>query len=162
MSGYTKVFQVTVCAILLGIVAYILNSTSLAAERYDALIIENDDGGNVEEYAQRIRAIPRSTLVAIAGVCSSACTMYLGHNRTCAYPDTVFSFHGPSDEVPGRALPQDEFNEISRLMAAHYPEPIRSWFMNTARYTLVGFHDRRGSEFIRLGLVEDCSRYTFS
>ena len=121
----------------------------------ETLVVRNDRGGSVIERARRIRALRRAgTRVELRGeVCLSACTMYLGLPRTCVEPGTVFGFHGPSSRLYGIALKPDSFETWSTAMASYYPEPIRSWYLQTARQRIVGFYRIRGAELIAMGIA---------
>ncbi|MEZ5779567.1 MAG: hypothetical protein R3E44_14525 [Paracoccaceae bacterium] len=119
-------------------------------------IITNDTGGSVAERVRTIRkmrhegqgvAIPR-------GRCLSACTLYLGLPNTCVGRRARFGFHGPSSATPGIGLPRAEFERWSRIMAEHYPTPIRRWFLQTARHRTIGVYMVSGAELIRLGVPE--------
>lgn len=118
-------------------------------------IIGNDRGGVVGTRAAEIQKLKSSgQRVEIRGrICLSSCTMYLGAGNVCVNPDTRFGFHGPS--FYGRPLEPRYFEYWSDVIADHYPAPLRSWFMNTARYRQSGYYTVLGAELIRLG-VESC------
>ncbi len=125
------------------------------------VVIENDRGGSIEERIRIIRQIRRSgARVEIRGeVCLSACTMYLAVPGVCVEPETVFGFHGPSSRLYGVALRNDQFEKWSTKMAEYYPEPIRSWFLGTARHTIVGFQELRGTRIIDMGIKRCAGKY---
>ncbi len=79
----------------------------------------------------------------------SSCTMFLGAGDVCIDPDTVFGFHGPS--FWGLALDQPSFDYWSGVIAEHYPEPLRAWYMDRGRYRRTGFFRISGRQIITLG-----------
>lgn len=107
-------------------------------------------GGYLARRSDRIAQM-RSTgqRVEIRGTCISACTMYLSLPNVCITPGAVLGFHGPSEN--GRPLPPRDFEYWSQVMAANYAEPLRSWFMNTARYNTSGYYQISGAQLIRMG-----------
>ena len=124
------------------------SSTSSSA----VMIIGNDQGGLVGSRAEEIsRILSQGTHVEIRGqVCYSACTMYLGMPDTCVMPQTSFGFHGPSHY--GRRLSDRDFEYWSQVIAAHYPDPLRSWYLSEGRTRISDYFRISGSELIRLGL----------
>lgn len=116
------------------------------------LEIKNDYGGLLLPRLRQIRTLRQTgQAVRITGrICYSTCTLLIGLPQTCISPRTRFGFHGPSSY--GRALPADLFESASRTIAAHYPEPLRAWYLSTGRYKLNGFYVIRGDQMIRLGL----------
>lgn len=109
--------------------------------------ITHDIGGSVADRFVEMRGM---TGVRIAGVCRSACTMYLGLPETCVTPDAVLGFHGPRTRS-GLPLPRPEFERITQQMADQYPPALRRWFMDFARYETDGFYSLSGSDVIALG-----------
>ena len=118
-------------------------------------IVGNDRGGIIGNRAAEIRRLKSSgKRVEIRGrVCLSSCTMYLGAGDVCVSPDTRFGFHGPS--YYGKPLEKRYFDYWSDVLADHYPDPVRAWFMSTARFKQSGYYTVLGAELIRLG-VEAC------
>lgn len=115
--------------------------------------IANDPGGAVEDYARRVAALRDSAVeVRITGGCWSACTLYLALPQTCVTRTARLGFHGPSSRYPGIPLPQPAFDTISRRMAAHYPEPLRGWYLAKGRFRTRGFTEFTGAELIRMGV----------
>lgn len=127
----------------------------LASAQAGVHIVGNDRGGIVSNRAAEIRRLKSSgQRVEIRGqICLSSCTMYLGAGDVCVSPDTRFGFHGPS--YYGRPLAPQYFDYWSDVIAAHYPDPVRDWFMSTGRYRQNGYYTILGAELIRLG-VEAC------
>lgn len=120
-------------------------------------IVSYDLGGDVSERLQEVAKLRRlGTKVRIEGFCASACTLYLGLPQTCVSPAAVLGFHGPSTRYPGIPLPYDEFERISRQMAALYPGPISRWFMKTGRLQTVGLQSFSSETLVRMG-VPRCS-----
>lgn len=116
-------------------------------------VVRADPGGLIatrEREVQRLRA--SGDRVELRGTCNSACTMYLGLDNICVHRRASFGFHGPSSY--GKPLPKPEFDHWSQIMAQNYREPLRSWFMETARYRLDNPLRVSGAELIRLGYPE--------
>ena len=132
ISGRRALARVTLCIA----VAFSLSSqpalTATAVPR--VLIVRNDTGGMVGARVREIQALKAAgSRVQLKGkYCLSACTMYLGMQKVCVNPSTRFGFHGPS--FHGRPLAPRDFERWSRVMASHYPEPFRPWFLGVARY----------------------------
>jgi len=122
------------------------------------IVVLNDRGGSVIERARLIQQYKAAgTRLEIRGnFCLSACTMYLGLRNACVAPNTVFGFHGPSSRIYGIGLRPDVFERWSRIMADHYPEPLKSWFLDIGRHRTVGFHIYNGSQLIGMG-IRPCS-----
>jgi len=120
------------------------------------MIIEDDRGGAVDARVQLIQDYKSSDVhLEIRGrFCLSACTMFLGMKNVCVSPDTVFGFHGPSSAVYGIGLASKAFEYWSHVMADHYPEPIKSWYLKDGRNRIVGFHEITGRGLIDLGVAE--------
>ncbi len=118
------------------------------------LVVGDDAGGALVERLRRVRRLRREgVVVEITGrFCLSACTLYLGLPQTCISPRTRFGFHGPATRFAGVALPPEKFERWSREMAAFYPEPLRGWFMQTARHRIVGFYSLSGDALIAMGV----------
>ena len=117
-----------------------------------AYVVNNDRGGTIRDRLRQIDTL-RSTgqPIEIRGeICYSTCTMLLGLPQTCISPGTVFGFHGPSRS--GRQLRSDEFEHYSQLIAQHYPQTLRDWYMKTGRRRIRGVHRIRGTEIIRMGV----------
>ncbi len=136
---------------LLGLLFFCL---PLNAATNHTVVIRNDVGGGVMERAKLIQTYQKNgTRIEIRGqFCMSACTMYLRLHDTCVTPNTVFGFHGPSSQVYGIALSSASFDRWSRVMADHYPEPLRSWFLQEGRHRIVGFHQFSGHDLIGFGV----------
>ena len=122
------------------------------------IVVLNDRGGSVIERARLIQQYQAAgTRLEIRGnFCLSACTMYLGLSNACVASNTVFGFHGPSSRMYGIGLRPEVFDRWSRIMADHYPEPLKSWFLQTGRHRTVGFHLYSGSQLIGMG-ISPCS-----
>jgi len=119
------------------------------------VVVVDDRGGSVIQRARLIKKYQaEGTRVEIRGeYCLSACTMYLSLRRTCVAPETDFGFHGPSSRLYGIALSAGAFERWSRLMADYYPEPIKAWFLKTARHRIVGFYTVKGADLIAMGIT---------
>lgn len=135
-----------------------ISSAPTEAARSKIVIIKNDGGGRVRDRLEDISNIKKQgARVEIRGkFCISACTMYIGVENTCTYKSVMFGFHGPSSGSYGLALPPERFEYWSQIMAAHYPEPLRNWYLTTGRNVTVGYYRVSGEQLIRLGIIADC------
>lgn len=115
-------------------------------------VVRNDFGGRIAVRAAEVARLSSAGVrVEIRGhTCLSACTMYLGVREVCVEPGVTFGFHAPS--LYGAQLSDRDFTYWSGVIAAHYPEPIRGWYLATARDTTTGFHRVSGAELIRHGV----------
>ncbi len=77
--------------------------------------------------------------------------MFLGLPQMCVSPDTIFGFHGPSSY--GQPLDPEVFERASNIIADHYPDVLKDWYMTTARHSLTGLYRVSGKELIRLGVA---------
>ncbi|MGO4914517.1 hypothetical protein [Pseudogemmobacter sp. W21_MBD1_M6] len=136
--------------------AVFLAGPAQAVDRLGRIVVVDDRGGNVLDRMQQIERLRASRQVVEirAGYCVSACTLYLGLDRTCVAPDAQFGFHGPSSGSYGIALPTADFEHWSRLIATYYPEPLRRWYLQTGRTVTVGFFAISGLELIHMGVTE--------
>lgn len=139
--------------------AAIVLAVALSAPRAataNTVVVFDDPGGSVSERVEIVRRLASAgTNVEIRGsYCLSACTMYLSLTDACVAPRTIFGFHGPSSALYGIALSPAKFEKWSIVMANHYPEPIRSWYMNEGRHRTVGFHRYTGQDLIKMGISE--------
>jgi len=117
------------------------------AQAQPVKVVMNDRGGLLGQRAQEIRVLAQTgQRVELRGQCLSACTLYLKLPNACVAPNATFGFHGPS--WYGRPLPTDQLEAFSNLMARHYREPLRSWFMNTARYRISSYYQLRRRQLI--------------
>jgi len=87
--------------------------------------------------------------VEIRGECYSSCTMYLGTSGICVHRSAVFGFHGPS--AYGKPLSPEDFDYWSEILARQYREPLRSWFLHTARYKTREYYRISGATLIQMG-----------
>ncbi|WP_170566468.1 hypothetical protein [Ruegeria atlantica] len=116
------------------------------------MVVGSDRGGYLHDRLIEIENLQKNGIqVEIRGrVCFSTCTMFLGLPGTCVDPDTTFGFHGPSRS--GRRLAPADFDHFSQVMAAYYPEPLKTWFMEKGRNRINGVYRVKGIEIIRLGI----------
>ena len=126
-----------------------------AASASTTIYVSNDGGGSI---AARIRELDsirnQGQKVEIrAGYCNSACTLYLGLPDTCVSPNARFGFHGPQVATIGLRLLPSQFEKLSRVMAKHYPQQLRSWFMNSARHS-TDLITIKGDQLIALGISQ--------
>ena len=134
-----------------GVTAMTVLLATAATAQQSVIVVGNDRGGYIGQRATEISQIIASgSRVEIRGnICLSSCTMYLGAGDVCVAPTTTFGFHGPS--ANGRPLPPERFDHWSRVMARYYQEPIREWFMNSARYRQSNYYRLTGSQLISMG-----------
>jgi len=154
-SGISPFGTVTLSAIFALIIAVVpAFQLDAGTARPDTILVRNDRGGAGVERIQHIQSIRENGLsVDIGGqYCLSACTLYLGVSNVCVHPETTFGFHGPSSPIYGVGLPAESFEHWSRVMANYYPEPLRKWYMRKGRHRIVGFHEFKGRDLIRMGL----------
>jgi len=116
------------------------------------IIIRNDKGGIVQKRIAEIANLREiGARVEIRGAeCLSACTIYLALPDTCVSHRTSLGFHGPS--YFGAALSPERFDYWSRKIAAHYPEPLRNWYMRKGRTRITGYFHLKGADLARLGV----------
>ncbi len=131
--------------------ALALNTTPQTVAAQQIIVIGNDRGGLIGERARLLERIntARAQVEIRGNICYSACTMYLGAENVCISPATIFGFHGPSRG--GRALQTSEFEHWSNVMAHYYPNGLRQWFLQTARYSGSNVMQINGSDLINAG-----------
>jgi len=141
----------------IAVAALVLNAPLAVAsvtgpDRSGVIVVSNDRGGLVRRRAARIDRIRAAgQRVEIRGrICFSSCTMYLGLPDTCVSPRTSFGFHGPS--YYGARLSPSDFEYWSKVIASHYPEPLRSWYMRKGRTRIVSYFRLSGRDLIRMGI----------
>ncbi|MFD2175823.1 hypothetical protein [Rhodobacter lacus] len=126
-------------------------AVSYAASR---IVVRGDLGGDVGARANKIRAMAAAgQSVAIQGTCYSACTMYLGLPGSCVNSKSRLGFHRPS--YFGLSLSPAKFEFWSQVIAAHYPPPLRRWYLREGRYS-ASLLMVTGAQLIDLG-VPECS-----
>ena len=155
-------FAKGICGWVAGAVAGLALSVGAATAdtgRGEVYVVKNDRGGVVGTRAAEIRRLKRKgKRVEIRGsICLSSCTMFLGAGNVCVSPETRFRFHSPS--YYGRPLSRENFDYWSGVIAAHYPVPLRRWFMREGRHRHNGYFTISGAEIIRLGVAQ-CPRRT--
>jgi hypothetical protein len=136
--------------------AALIFAGSPSVEAAQIVVVRNDPGGAFDDRMRLVQSYRQSgkQVEIRSGYCLSACTMYLGLSSTCVVPDAVFGFHGPSSQMYGISLPPAAFEHWSAVMAAHYPEPLKSWFLKNGRYLTVGFYKYSGRQLINIGIRE--------
>lgn len=118
--------------------------------------VPNHLGGNIFQTGEFIHN--HAEPVILNGYYFSAGAMWLGHHDACATPDSVFGFHGP--HYNGKPPTQEVYDVAINLMAAFYPEPIKSLFLKESAET--GLHSIRnytvftGAELIAIGVIDQC------
>lgn len=132
-----------------GLTIALLILTQTAAAR---TFIDNDPGGPIEQRLRQIQHLRSDGgRVEIRGFCASSCTMLIGLPNVCVRPESRLGFHGPSSAIHGLGLAPDDFEYWSRVMANHYPNRIRNWFMSSARNDIMGLKTISGREAIKMG-----------
>lgn len=136
--------------------ALFVGQDAVAGQTSRVIEVRNDPGGILAERVREIERIRASGVQVriVDGYCNSACTMYLGVPNTCASEKVSFGFHGPMSQFYGMALPPDDFEYWSGVMASYYPRAIQDWFLKEARFTTVGLIKVSGRELIKLGVRE--------
>jgi hypothetical protein len=91
--------------------------------------IEASTGGVVTDFLDLFAVLRQSgERIVIDGPCYSACTLVLSsipHNRVCVTRRAILGFHAPR-LVDDHG--QEYFSpEVTRVMVAAYPAPIRNW-----------------------------------
>ena len=104
--------------------------TALTVTSASATIIISDDvGGKMRDYATRFRQVRDSgEPVVISGTCVSACTMVLGlvpSDRICATPNAVLGFHAAwmFDDSGKRVVSASGTQDLMET----YPASVRAW-----------------------------------
>lgn len=121
-----------------------------ASAQAQVLRIRDDPGGLIlPRYQEVARLISQRYRVELSGQCNSTCTLYLAVPAVCVDPSGQFGFHGPSHY--GAPLKPDEFEYWSQLMADHYREPLRKWFLEKGRYLTQGYFRMSGADLIEIG-----------
>ncbi len=135
------------------LLASVLLFSSEAQAARKIIVIRDDKGGSVTERMKIIESYRRTgTKVELRGsYCLSSCTLFLSLQRACVARGTTFGFHGPSSRLYGVALSPEDFERWSRQMARYYPQPLKGWFMKTARQRLVGFYTLSGADLVAMG-----------
>ena len=116
------------------------------------LVIQNDVGGGLRARivaVEQLRQTERPVQI-VGNICYSTCTLYIGLDDACVAAETEFGFHGPS--ANGNPLDPATFERASRLIAAYYPEPIRNWYLTTARHEINALFKVKGEVLINLGI----------
>lgn len=117
-----------------------------------SVLVYNSRGGSIDLRVQQLtQIIKNNTSVKILGDrCYSTCTMFLGAPSVCVMPNTDFRFHGPRHRNGSRLEPK-LFEHYSQLMAQFYREPLKTWFLGTARYMHYSYYSLTGKQLIDLG-----------
>lgn len=96
-------------------VAFILMAATIPAH---ADVIYYNGGGVLDTFAvDADRRTEQHDPPAIAGVCMSACTMYLSVPGACVGPHASLWFHAPTPDEPDNRT----------KMLARYPFSVRNW-----------------------------------
>ena len=110
-----------------------------------------DTGGTIQMYAAEISRLNKTgRRKVIAGLCASACTMYLGVRRVCVEPHAELWFHAA--HLPGEQAP-DPLGSL--LMLSHYPEKVRAWAIASGALEKTEWDGGKvltGRQLIRMGV----------
>ncbi|MDB5597240.1 MAG: hypothetical protein JWM36_4201 [Hyphomicrobiales bacterium] len=116
--------------------------------------VSQDQGGVLRAYAADVARLNRARQEKrIAGLCASACTLYLGVDKVCIEPTAQVWFHAafrPGDAQPDRAG--------SLEMLSYYPLAVRRWAIRSAALEQTGWdpaHRLTGQQLIAMG-VRQC------
>lgn len=136
---------------MLRVTLFCIFFTSFGVHAAEPLVVRSDRGGSLEERMVEIEQIRKTDRrVKILGKCYSACTLYLSLNAVCISPRARLGFHAPSTRLEGIPLPYEDFQYWSQRMADSYREPLRTWYLEVARFRKdLLFVD--GKTLIRLG-----------
>ena len=127
-------------------------SMFLALALSEPFVVRNDFGGEIGARAEQIEALGDRP-VEIRGLwCLSSCTMFLGAENVCVAPHVRFGFHAPVG-FWGKEREQ-YFKYYSELIADHYPEPLRTWYLETGRYRTWPMIYFSGTELIEMGVSQ--------
>jgi len=110
-----------------------------------AVVIRDDYGGNLRDYEIQLNLyILKNERVQIAGVCASACTLYVFNG--CVRPSARLLFHAPIDEY---GVIRQEGLEVFKK---YYPKDLWTWFMqNAAHLSGNQYAELSGAQAIALG-----------
>jgi hypothetical protein len=135
-------FRATALACGVAVVALVAFAASLQART-----VTFDRGGNA--YDRFVKLLANwGEEVRVVGFCASACTFYIALPNVCTATVAKWLFHGPKG---GGA--KDEATWVN-IMAALYPEPIRTAFLTDYQFREVILS---GAELIRVGAIKECS-----
>jgi hypothetical protein len=115
------------------------------------IVIDDDDGGNVDNFLLwygRLRA--SGTPVILRGICISACTFVLAlpKSQVCVEPTASFGFHMAA--INGKAVP----GMTGALIRRWYPEPVRRWLADKDLQEEPIYMS--ASEAVKLGVFPAC------
>jgi hypothetical protein len=140
-------------SLFMAILLAALVSLIIAVSAAQARLVEDDWGGWTHKRAAQIAEMDaRGECVEIAGICRSACTMYLGLKCVCVHRDAKVKFHGPS--LYGLPLSPDYARRAAEGMAQFYPPSVARWYMKHGRHKLWGYSTITGENLIALGVPE--------
>ena len=117
------------------------------------IVYETDHGGSIRDRMAEMASHDCAYAIT-ADRCASACTFYLDPDRlACVARDTVFMFHGPVARPGDPPITPEEFDELTRLIASHYPPEIADPFLREWRH---GEVEMLGQSIIDAGLAAEC------
>ena len=155
-KSFTKVVLVLSAMLAAGLSGAAQAQSQTPANQPSFIEISNDRGGLILDRMTEIQLLRQTgqAVRIIGNICYSTCTMFLGLPQTCVSPQTTFGFHGPSRY--GRPLEPAVFEQASQIMASHYPEVLKDWFMKTGRYEIVRIYRFKGADMVQMG-IQACS-----
>lgn len=97
-------------------------------------VTQNDHGGRVDLYAQRLAvAEARGEQIRIGSVeCDSSCTLFLASRRACVSPGAVLGFHAPWVGAPNGGVVDPG---LTAMFASSYKPALRRMFLAHVRNT---------------------------
>lgn len=123
-----------------------------ASANQTSRVIDNDGGGNVNEYLVDLSvAILSGEKIQIDGWCASACTLYLASTDTCVTANALLGFHAP------RGGSAAENQQAAQVIGARLPAELSDWYFKYAA-ELDGnrFVTLTGAEVVQMGAANYC------
>lgn len=126
----------------------------------ETLIVKYDLGGDIKDRMRMVdHMIRNGDSVEIQGRCISACTIYLAVPNACTTRGAEWGFHGPAARRQGLGLLLPEFEWLSVAMARYYPEPVRRWYLSTARHVSgQDYYSVSGAALIDMDAINECGK----
>ncbi len=134
------------------IVAAVMAATTATAEPY---VVKHRSGGRLAAFAERFDKMQTRSVEIRGKGCASSCTLWLSHPDVCVEPETILSFHGPSNGILSilsqqftiiplyHFMPLKKRKKLVNAMADHYRlngnEALGDWFMDSGAWKLYGW-----------------------
>lgn len=127
--------------------------TATAEAKGPTLVIDDDDGGTVDDHVKFYKRILASGIqVRIVGICTSSCTlvMMLPQAQFCVEPQVSFGFHSYS--YGGTPAP-----ELTKALTVRYfPKPIVAWVKARWPLKISPILYLTAPELVEMGVVRLC------